>query len=369
MRVLMILDNLSGDSGVSSIVMNLYKNIDANKVKVDFLIFKNGNNSYVDEIKKKGSQVFCLRNPLSPKTMFRAIRDLKSFFKENSSKYDAIHLHSPSLSEFTLKYAKKYGIKNRIIHSHSTMTSLNCFKKFIHFLLQKNVCQYANRFWACSTEAAEFLYGKDFCSTNNIQLIKNAVNTKEYQYDEDIRNKIRKELGWENKVIITHISNFSPIKNVKFILEVIEHVVKKRNDLCFLFVGDGPTKLEIQSDIKNREIEKYCYFTGRTKAVNNYLNASDAIVLPSIKEGLPVTIIEAQANGLQCIVSDSVTREVNNGNVRFVKIIEEDWIKAITEINIFNDEQRRKSCEEFSFSQFNIINEAKRVQQIYLELE
>ena len=369
MKILMILDNLSVDSGVSSIVMNLYKNIDPTRIRVDFLIFKNGNNSYVDEVKKNGSQVFCLRNPLSLKTVILGVMDLKKFFKDNSSKYDVVHLHSPTLSEFTLKYAKKYGIKTRIIHSHSTMTSMNYIKKFINYFLQKNVCEYANRFWACSTEAAEFLYGKDFCYTHDIQLIKNAVNLKKYKYDEHIRNKIRKEIGWEEKIIITHVSNFSPIKNVKFIVEIIDCLANKRNDLRFLFVGDGPTRLEVQNDIRERNLEQYCYFTGRTKNVSNYLNVSDVLVLPSIKEGLPVAVVEAQANGLKCIVSDSITKEVNNGNVIFVKTIVENWIKEIDEIKPFNSEERIRECEKFFYSEFNIINEAKRVQQIYLDLE
>lgn len=126
----MVLDNLSVDSGVSSIVINLFRYI--RHITFDFLIFKETGKTYVGEVEEKGNKVYVLPNPLNLKKHFLAKKEINRFFKENASKYDVVHLHSPSLNEFVMKSAFRYGIKNRIIHSHSSMTSSNKFKAFIN---------------------------------------------------------------------------------------------------------------------------------------------------------------------------------------------------------------------------------------------
>lgn len=366
MRLLMILDNLSHDSGVSSIVINLYKHIDRSKVSVDFLIFKEGNDSYIEEVKKSGSRVYCLSNPLSIKLFVKSYFQLKHFFKTNSKNYDIVHLHSPTLNEFTLKFAKKYGIQNRIIHSHSTMTSLNKIKKIANKVLQRNILSYANHFWSCSTEAAHFLYGKDFCSKHEIVLIKNAVKPELYTFNLDTRLSIRSKLCMDENIIISHVSNFSPIKNVHFLIEPFESAVKKNSKLRLLLIGDGPTLGQVKKIVEEKNLIDYVRFTGRIKNVNEYLNAIDYLVLPSIKEGLPVAVVEAQANGIPCIISDSITKEVNVGNVTFLPLNISKWLVAFESLTYTDINKRNDNCERFKHSVFNIHNEAKRVERLYL---
>lgn len=369
MKILMILDNLSCDSGVSSIVMNLYNKIDRNRIKIDFLIFREGNNSYVDMVKKMGSNVFYLKNPLRFKQNILAILELKKFFKNHSKDYDVVHLHSPTLNEFTLKYAKKYGIRNRIIHSHSTMTSRNKIKKILNSILLANIHKYANNYWACSTEAAIFLYGEKFCKTHDIELIKNAVEPDKYRYNCEKRKELRKEYNVQEKTVIAHISNFSSIKNVTFLIPIIENATKIRDDLIFAFIGDGTTKRVLEEKIKEKNLEKYCMFLGRKKDVANLLNLIDILVLPSIKEGLPVITIEAQANGALCLISDSVTREADVGNTKFIPLIQEEWLNEIIKSDPISDEKRLKLSQHINDTDFNIEKEANRVEQIYLSMK
>ncbi len=369
MKILMILDNLSCDSGVSSIVMNLYNRIDRNKIQIDFLIFKEGNNSYAEEIRKNGSEIFCLKSPLKPGQSLRAILNLKKFFKNNAKNYDIVHLHSPTLNEFTLKYARKYGIKNRIIHSHSTMMSSNKIKKFLNKILLRNTCKYANKYWACSTEAAIFLYGKVFCENHSIELIKNAVEPDKYRYDCEKRNKLIEEYDIQDKTVIAHISNFNPIKNVIFLIPIIERTLKIRDDIVFIFIGDGQTKKNVEEKIKEKSLERYCIFLGRRSDVPNLLNLTDALVLPSIKEGLPIITIEAQANGVSCLISDSVTRETDIGNAKFIPLIQEKWVNEIVKIKPISDAERLKLCEFINKTDFNIEKEANRLQQIYTSMK
>lgn len=368
MRVLMVLDNLSRDSGVSSIVMNLYKNINQKMVKIDFLIFKEGNNSYLNIVKKNGSNIYILPNPLSPKTFFKSVKELNHFFKMHNKEFDVVHLHSPTMNEFTLKYAKKYNIPNRIIHSHSTMTSSNILKKYINLYLQRNVTKYANYFFSCSSEAADFLYGHEFCMNNKITLVKNAVDTEKFKYSYLIAEELKNKYDLINKRVAIHVSNFSVIKNVTFLVYVLRKLVISNQDYVFLFVGDGPTKKEVEKLINKYELGKYCIFTGRRNDVDVLLNCADVLLLPSIKEGLPVTVVEAQANGMQCIVSDTITKEANAGYVSYLPLNEELWVKEIAKINKISAIERARICEIFCRTDFNIVNEGKRIESKYISM-
>lgn len=368
-RVLMIMDNLSIDTGVASIVINIYKKIYKKQIKIDFLVCKKTNVSYEKLVLNNGSNIFYCGNPLSLKTFFSSIKNIKMFFKNNSSEYDIVHLHSPTLALFTLKYAKKYGIKNRIVHSHSTMMSLNRIKTLISNYLISKIPKYANYFWSCSTEAANFLYGENFCKNNHIELIKNAVDEKKFGYNEEIVRKYKKQYKIDdNKIVISHISNFSPIKNHSFIVEVIRELINENKNFYFFFIGDGPTKVKVEKQLKKFGIYENCIFTGRIKNVEDYLMISDVVILPSIREGLPVSIVEAQAAGLPCIVSESITKEVDTGSVLFLPLQVEKWVKSLKETKKLTLEERFTNKRKFNNSSFNLDKESKKIEKIYLRM-
>ena len=369
MKILMILDNLSCDSGVSSIVMNLYNRIDRNKIQIDFLIFKEGNNSYAEEIRKNGSEIFCLKSPLKPGQSLRAILNLKKFFKNNAKNYDIVHLHSPTLAFFTLKYAKKYGVKHRIVHSHSTMMSLSKIKSIINKYLIKKIPQYANHFWTCSFEAAKFLYNESILEKNKIEVIKNAVDISKFVYNESIADNITRIYNIDKKIVIAHISNFSPIKNHMFLIDIIKHITLINTNISFLFIGDGPTKKLFEEKINENDLNKFCIFTGRVQNVSDYLMISDLVILPSLKEGLPLTIVEAQASGVPCAVSDTITKEVNTGIVKYLPLKKEKWTEYLKNVKKISLEERKNNQKAFLNSQFNIEVESKRVEKLYMNME
>lgn len=367
-RILQIMDNIAVSSGVSSVVMNIYRNINREMIQFDFLVSNQAERSYEEEIKSYGGKIYYTGNPLSPKTLINTCIKNKRFFKENSVNYVAAHLHSPTITDMTIKYANKYGIRNIIMHGHSTMFSSNCLKTIVNTYLQRNIPKYANLYFACSTEAAEFLYGKEFCKKNKIELIKNAVEPEKYLFDAESKRNLINEWGWNGNTVVVHVSNFSPIKNVAFLIPVIEKVIERRKNIRFLFIGDGTTKNDIETNINSKNLQAYCKFLGSTNRVNYFLNAADVLVLPSIKEGLPVSVVEAQANGIQCLVSDTVTREVNTGNVQFLCLEEKEWINKICECKAISGSERTKKCMDFEKSCFNIKNEVKRLEKIYLHL-
>lgn len=370
-QVLHIIDNINIDSGVSSVVMNLYRHIDRELIQFDFLVCRRGIErgvTYDEEIHSLGGDVFYFGSPLSIRGLVKSTYNVKKYFKHNANNYNIVHLHSPTIAEFTLKYAKHYGINTIIVHSHSSMTSQNRLKAFVNTFLISRIKKYANYRWACSNEAAEFLYGKNFCSSNEIVLLKNAIDPDIFQFDANQRKILRTKLNLNNKRVFVHISNFSSIKNIMFLIPVIRKTTAHDSNIRYLFVGNGPTKNIFQQGLKQNKLNKYCLFTGVTEEVHKYLSASDAMVLPSIKEGLPVTTIEAQANGLKCFISNTITHECDVGNVDFIELSADKWIEKINSFVPSTNEVREQHSQEFRNSLFNIAKEANHLKELYLAL-
>jgi len=369
MKVLYVLDNLSIASGVSSIVMNLYRNMNRDKIQMDFLVCAKQENSYQEEIEKLGGKVFYTGNFLSPKQIFLAISNSRRFFKEHSSEYDIVHLHSPTIAMFTLKYAKKYGVPIRIVHSHSTMMSVSKLKNIVNAFLISQIKRYANNFFACSTEAARFLYGEKFCKTHKIELIHNAVDCSRFIYSKEGAKATRKKLGiCDDDTVFVNVSNYSPIKNHIFLTDVIQKFKLSDKKVKFLFIGDGPTKQQFKEEIKKRDLENLCIFVDKTDKVSDYLCAADAAILPSIKEGLPLTLVESQASGLPFFASDTVTREVCVRQGEFVALDTNEWYQKLNVFKVLSEEERKNNSEMFKASEFNISTEAERVWNLYKEL-
>ena len=367
-RILQIVDNLSMDSGVSAMLMNLYRNISKEDIQFDFLVCKRVENSYEREIEALGGSVYYMGNPLSARECIKANRNFKMFFQRRSQDYAVVHLHSPTISIFSLRYAKRYKVANRIVHSHSSMTSQNKFKALINLFLMNRGKAYANHYWTCSTKAARFLFGDRCCNHHSINLIKNAVDVSKFRYNKLLADQCRQELACLPKTIVCHVSNFHPIKNHIFLIDVMKRAVSCRKDLVFLYVGDGPVRKRFETRVKEEGLSQFCIFVGKTDRVEYYLQGADFVWLPSIKEGLPVTIVEAQACGVPCLVSDTVTAEVDVGQVAFLSLQTSVWVQQLVALRRQSAEERERRSRAFENTAFNIMNEAKRVEQLYRAL-
>lgn len=368
MRILCILDNLSIVSGVSSVVMNLYRNMDLGQVQMDFLVCNKQLESFEKEIKEHGGKVFYTGNFLSPYQVISAIKNSKAFFEKYGSDYDAVHLHTPTIAVFTLKYAKTCGVPVRIVHSHSTMMSVSKLKNIINKYLIAQIKKYANVFCACSTEAAHFLYGEQFCEMHQVELIHNAVDCTKFIFKKEISKMMREKLELDGYTAFIHVSNYSPIKNHVFLLDVIEWFNTCEKKVKFIFVGNGPARRSFESEIEKRGLQQFCVFIDKTPDVAQYMFAADAVILPSLKEGLPVTLVEAQAAGLPFFTSDTVTREVNVGKGEFIPLITEKWFEKLNAFEPLSVEKRAEHSERFRQSAFNIQIEAARITAFYEQL-
>ena len=327
-KVLHILDGMNY-GGIQAFIMNVYRKINLNEVRFDFLLNNDYPKNYYEEIKKLGGHIFFVtpRN----KGILKNINGLNAFFKKN--KYDVVHFHESSLSYITpLIVAKKYGVKTRIIHSHSTHIDGGFFHKALHFINKKRIHKFATHYFACGEMAASWMFSKTKCY-DKVKLIRNGIILKNYEFKDEIRNKIRRDYNLlSDSLVIGHIGRFETVKNHSFLLDVFSKIIQKKPNSILMLVGDGSLITEIKDKAKVLKIDDKIKFLGVINNVNEILQAIDVFVLPSLFEGFPISLIEAEAVGIPAVVSDSVSKEVGiNLNVHFLPLDKtlDEWSEII----------------------------------------
>ncbi len=306
-RILQVLGGLSR-GGAETMVMNLYRAIDRTKIQFDFIIHTSEHQDFTDEVLSLGGRIYSF-----PKfrvyNYFSMMRIWDNFFKEHPE-YRILHSHVRSYASLYLPIAKKHGLTT-IVHSHSTSEGKGIIS-FIKRLMQSPLKRQADYLFSCSLEAGKWLFGEDAILRDNYRMIPNAVDTSKFAFNEDVRKKMRLALEIdEAAVVFGHVGRFHPAKNHLFMLDIFKGVVDKNPDALLLLVGDGELREKIENRIAELGIEKSVKLLGSRSDVADLLQAMDIFVFPSSWEGLPVTVVEAQAAGLPCFVSDTVTKDVN----------------------------------------------------------
>ena len=270
------------DGGVESVVMNYYRNIDRDKIQFHFLCDEDSTDIPYDEIEKLGGKVIVI--PPYQK-LFKYQKELYKIFKENN--YKIVHSHINALSVFPLRIAKKAKIPVRIAHSHSTSNKKEWKKNLIKDVLRPFSKIYANQFFACTEHAGKWLFGKKVLERKELNVINNAIDLKKFEFNEKIREDLRKELGIkEDTIVIGHIGRFMKQKNHEFLIDVFEKAIKEYNDICLVLIGQGPLENKIREIVKEKRIEDKVIFLGQRNDVNKLYQAMDVFVLPSLYEGL-----------------------------------------------------------------------------------
>lgn len=346
--------------GAETLIMNIYRTIDRSKIQFDFLVA--GNGEYDDEIRALGGEVFY--TPTRRQGIIKYRKEYKKFFEKNANKYNAVHYHCSSLSNiFPLKIAKKYGIKNRFIHSHNTFQS-----GIIHNILNKMnkifISKYATKMFACSTEAGKYVFGN-----YNFEIVKNGIQAKKYEFNEELRLQKKEELGIDPKdFIIINVARFSEQKNHKFLLDIFYEILKMKKNSKLILIGEGPLENEIEDKIKTLSLSNKVLMLKKRKDINEILQVADVFVLPSLYEGLPLVGIEAQASGLPTVVSDTVSRELEITDLISFYSLEDlpaSWANKI--IQDFNTKKRRKTFQEIKESGYDIEATTNKLQNYYIE--
>lgn len=356
--------------GVENFIKNFVTRIEDNNVQFEFLVTVKKaafEGELADMHKFHHMLISRKRHPLKLK------KEIMKIYRENN--FDAIWLNDCSLNQFFfIKYAKKAGIPCRIIHSHNSYFmdygKYRYMRLAIHKLNRLWVKKYATDYWACSNEAAKFFFIKKEMKSKNFKIIKNAIDTQKFLFSEKNREKIRKQLNLKNKHVYIQVGRLHKQKNPIFSIEIFNEILKKDENSVLLFVGTGELEKILLKRVKELHIEKYVYFLGVRDNISDLLCASDVFILPSLYEGLPIVLIEAQCSGIPCLISNRITRECNvNKDINsFISLKDkEKWISIAINTakkEIKRDEYRKKVVE----AGFDIINECDLVKRFFLKI-
>lgn len=352
-------------NGITSVIMNYYRNMDRQDLQMDFVVANKLEYSFQKEFEENNSNVFYFSRK---KNAIVYVKNLYTLLK--NSKYDIVHIHgNSSLMILETLSALLAKVPVRIVHSHST----SCEHLMLHkFLFPFFSFSYTHAL-ACSRDAGKWLF-----HSRAFRELKNGIDLEKYKYILSIRKEYREKLRVEDRVLIGYVGNFSEQKNHSFIIKVFYELLQKDTNYYLLLIGDG--NLLEQSKLLAQELkinENIC-FLGKTMEVNCYLQAMDLFVLPSLCEGLPVVLIEAQAAGLPCIVSEMVSKEADITNsISFLPICNpSDWVVPI--LNMFGNtsievrqERRNIVCKKnqkmISEAGYNIKKSAKQLKTWYQE--
>lgn len=344
--------------GLETMLMNYYRKIDRKKVQFDFLEHRQGRTDYDCEIEKLGGKIYRLP-PLNPFGIHYKHR-LSIFFKEHPE-YQIIHVHQDCLSSIILKVAKKYGVKVRIAHSHSNNQDKN-LKYIIKMYYKRKIPKYATYLFACSEDAGRWMFGNA-----KFSILHNAIDTSKYAYSVKKRKQMRSEFDIkEETLVIGHVGRFSYPKNHMYLLEVFKKISEER-DAILLLVGDGHLRLEIENKINQLQLKNRVILTGVRNDVAELMQAMDAFILPSRYEGLGIVVIEAQAAGLPCIVSDKVSLECKKTELVHQMSLSDEPEKWAEKLISLSAIERKCHCEDIKTSGYDLEDNATKLMNFYVQ--
>lgn len=306
-RVLQVLGG-TGLGGAESRVMDSYRHLDRSRIQFDFCVHSQQEGFFDKEIESLGGHVY--RVPRFHVTNWIAYRRAwKAFFREHPG-YAAVHGHMTSTASIYLPIAKAAGVPLTIAHARSAGVDPGLKGAMTRFL-RRNLGKKADVCLTCSRLAGEAVFGEKMVKEGRVITVPNAIDAKEFAFSEQVRQRKRSELGiGEQEFVIGHVGRFGHMKNHAFLLDVFAQLHKRLPDSRLLLVGEGGLMDSIREKAAALGLSGRVIFAGNQAKVADYYMAMDFFVFPSIFEGLPGSVIEAQAAGLRCLVSDSVTDEV-----------------------------------------------------------
>lgn len=291
--------------GLETVIMNVYRLIDRSRVQYDFVVHSDREAAYEREIQGLGGRIF--RAPA-----YRVVNHARyghfwdQFFRAHPE-YAVVHGHVRSTARLYLGMARCHGLAT-IAHSHNTSSGRG-LKAFIKWMLQAHLARSADVLLACSRPAGEWLFGSSAVLQNRVFVVPNGLDVRSCDYDSHVRDRVRAELNLGGRWVVGHAGRFHPQKNHGFLLGLFKELRLRRPDAVLLLVGDGERRDRIERMAGNMGLGGSVLFAGARNDVSRWLQAMDVFVFPSLFEGFGNVVVEAQAAGLPCFVSDRVPRE------------------------------------------------------------
>ena len=358
-RVLHVIRHMNV-GGAETFIMNMYRNLDKNKIQFDFLVFGEG---YFDaEIKSLGGKIFVMKY-LTEIGEIKFRSNLIDFFKLHSE-YRIVHSHLDQVSGIILESAKKANVKYRISHSHNTRNANGFLGKVYKKYLQSKINKNANFLFACGESAAKWLFNSKY---NEAIIINNGIDIEKFKFSSNNRNEIRKEFNInKDTILLGHVGRFTKQKNHKFIIDIYREYIRGNSNSKLILIGEGKLKGKIQQYVKKNKLQDKVMFLGLRDDVCKIYSAMDCLIFPSLYEGLSVALIEAQISGLNIIGTDTIDKKADiSGNITWMSLKSNccEWAKKIKVTKV----ETRKLLSD-KVKEYDIKNVTKKMENIYLNM-
>lgn len=344
--------------GIESFVMNYYRCIDRSIIQFDFINPYDKPLAYEKEILLLGGIIHKLpdfhKNPI----LFR--KELFGVMKN----YNIVHIHMLSAANLIpLQVAVKCNVKTIIAHSHNTLAE-GLLRRILHKMNYRKIKKYANILLACSEKAGEWMFGEG----TSFEVMKNAININRYVYNQQYRMECRKEFNIdEDALLYGNVGRLNVQKNQLFLIDIFVEILKWQPNSYLCIIGDGELKQDIMNKIIKLRISDRVVMAGRRVDVEKLYNAMDAIIMPSIFEGLPITLVEAQANGLKCYVSKNKVPAESKvlDSMEFLELSlgAKKWAERIVNTDCHRD---RSTKDVLTLQHYDILKESARLESVYL---
>lgn len=351
--------------GITQYALQNWKFIDKSIFQFDFAT-RSKTLDFADELIQDGCKIHYL-SCSSEEDERQFIKEINRILDES---YDVVHLHTSYWKGFLVeKLALERNCPNIIVHSHSTMIDLEDEQERTQSIAKHNYYRkalpinYATNFCACSKLAAEWLFG-DQIPKHRIKVLRNAIDVEKYSFNSYTRKEYREKLGLTDNFVMGHIGRFTYQKNHKMLLEIFREVYKRLPIAKLLLIGGGPLEEDIRQAVIDYGIEDAVIFLGKRSDVPQLLQAMDVFLLPSFFEGLPIVLVEGQAAGLKCFVSDRVSLEAKiTSNISYLQSSISDWVVEI--MKVAGGYNREKTDHLLADSGYDLSKQIKLIEKLY----
>lgn len=348
--------------GKKNLIMEYFRHIDRMQVQFDFICDADSNSIPDEEIKQLGGRVY----RITPyQNIIGNMRDMYRLFKEN--KYDVVHAWNSMMNLFPMVLAKRAGIKVRISESLS-MANKGELKTYIKYALRPFSNIGANYYMSCGLDCGVFQFGKKKYEQGKIAIFKTVINAEANAYNPGLRKVTREKFGWSDNTVYGFIGRFMPQKNPVFIIDIFNEIRKRQANARLVLIGFGGLKEQMMNRVKEYGIESSVDNLGRREDIQQFYNAFDAFLLPSLYEGLPVVGLESQACGLPIFFSTEITREAAVCDLAYYEALStpiSKWAEMIIPVVEKNMIERSSRSQEIIDAGFDSHSESERLLNFY----
>lgn len=325
-RVLMIAAALR-IGGAEKVAADIGLYVDPEQYEIHYVVFGDEIGAYESELETHGCRVFHMPEPSADYAAY--LQNLKALIQ--TYHYDVIHAHTMFNIGWAMLVGSQCGVPVRVAHAHSSLAGHGGVRvRLYEAAMRRLILRHATDLVACGVEAGERLYGKQVFAQKG-QLILNGIDTQHFAYNAEKRAAMRRKLGLEDRFVIGHAGHLAAVKNQMFLLDLMPSVLNRCPEACLLLLGEGEDRPALEQKICDLRLEPYVRLTGNVRNVPDYLNAMDVFAFPSLYEGMPLSILEVQANGLPCVISERVPKDVFVTDLLRPLPLEtpEAWVEAI----------------------------------------